>query len=816
MNFNVQLAQLKLQNLQDQQINSSRFNSTQKYNSSSNCNSNSKQNYNLEYYSVSKYNSASNYSSQLSNVISPCPARMHTLENENKQINGIYKRKAFINHQKELILKDLIRKDYNPYQIPPDWKAAEKHGLARKVGIDRRPSPNVPLEYDICPCCKYQIQKEMISIWEDPQKLSFLGSGYPLFFNYMEYCIYILVVIIISSGAFNIFTNFYGHSCDKVSENRASNDHSCQADWISIFSLANKSQQTADIQELLNFFTIFTLMILLIFFRKNQKEIDLKCDEKELTPSDFTIMVKDIPQNISKEELIEFFESNIECEEKIEVTEISYVYDTREVDVLNEEIDNIVEEKKKALSKLDPYSQEFRDTADKFDMEIKMQQKDIQEKMIEVSQDQTKFSGYAFVCFQTESQKQQILDNADKSFCDELYESIFSQSSEFKNLPFKDTVIKVSEAPEPLDIIWENMNKTDNEKANIRIFSFFVTVTLLITCAYAIYQLTIYQENQANQQDQSQSKDSTESSEIEQFLQDQYNSLMITIAIMVINSGIIGYVFRYLVTIESYNTHTLYNINLAQKLSLALFTNSALITCLISVIYTENVFGKGGLIYTIFYYFTIDTLTSVISCFLDYSIIWNKFLKWWYINVQGKKCLMTQKEANELCQLPDHEIEGCYAEIMNTMYITIFYSPAVPLGLFFSLIGIFMYFWVQKYILLRMKSVEKQISVKLSIEMTEYLEYVISIYAVSNALFKWQTVGGFPTLQIVGAVIGFVYSVLPIQLFVDKVFDADNDDEECPYYKAKHQFVTTYSRTNPVTAFNYIDNDNEDFQDQNL
>lgn len=48
--------------------------------------------------------------------------------------------------------------------------------------------------------------------------------------------------------------------------------------------------------------------------------------------------------------------------------------------------------------------------------------------------------------------------------------------------------------------------------------------------------------------------------------------------------------------------------------------------------------------------------------------------------------------------MPDHEIEVNYAEIMNTMYITIFYSPAVPLGLFLSLIGLFLYYWANKVI----------------------------------------------------------------------------------------------------------------------
>ena len=43
-------------------------------------------------------------------------------------------------------------------------------------------------------------------------KLDFLGAGYPLFYNWMKYCIYILIVFLLTSGMFNIMSNYYGNS----------------------------------------------------------------------------------------------------------------------------------------------------------------------------------------------------------------------------------------------------------------------------------------------------------------------------------------------------------------------------------------------------------------------------------------------------------------------------------------------------------------------------------------------------------------------------------------------------------------------------
>lgn len=79
---------------------------------------------------------------------------------------------------------------------------------------------------------------------------------------------------------------------------------------------------------------------------------------------------------------------------------------------------------------------------------------------------------------------------------------------------------RISESPEPLDIIWENMTKNDSQKANVRRFSFFLTIVLLCSCTYLIYLLTLYSEESS-----STSKvvnPPPKLSEFEKFIQDQY------------------------------------------------------------------------------------------------------------------------------------------------------------------------------------------------------------------------------------------------------------------------------------------------------
>ena len=43
--------------------------------------------------------------------------------------------------------------------------------------------------------------------------LAFLGSGYTLYFIFLQYCQMILISLFLSSGLFNSITSFMGDSC---------------------------------------------------------------------------------------------------------------------------------------------------------------------------------------------------------------------------------------------------------------------------------------------------------------------------------------------------------------------------------------------------------------------------------------------------------------------------------------------------------------------------------------------------------------------------------------------------------------------------
>lgn len=67
--------------------------------------------------------------------------------------------------------------------------------------------------FEICPCCGHQVAKLRLEVCGPTMQLSFLGSGFPLFYNFIVYCIFILFVNLIIKGGYNLITNLMGNYC---------------------------------------------------------------------------------------------------------------------------------------------------------------------------------------------------------------------------------------------------------------------------------------------------------------------------------------------------------------------------------------------------------------------------------------------------------------------------------------------------------------------------------------------------------------------------------------------------------------------------
>lgn len=88
-------------------------------------------------------------------------------------------------------------------------------------------------------------------------------------------------------------------------------------------------------------------------------------------------------------------------------------------------------------------------------------------------------------------------------------------------------------------------------------------------------------------------------------------------------------------------------------------------------------------------------------------------------------------------EFPDYSMGKRYADIMKTMWFTFFYSPAIPFGTLWSILGISLYYFADKYNLIYRRTVKENIGNDLTIEMIELLEYSICFHLFGNFFFLY-------------------------------------------------------------------------------
>ena len=104
-----------------------------------------------------------------------------------------------------------------------------------------------------------------MALCAESDELRFLGSGFPLFYNFIFYCIVIMIVLFLSNGGYNLYTNYLGTFCTEDAETDG-----CELNWMSILSLPNKMNDSAamEIQEYLNLLSCFLIILILMWFRR--------------------------------------------------------------------------------------------------------------------------------------------------------------------------------------------------------------------------------------------------------------------------------------------------------------------------------------------------------------------------------------------------------------------------------------------------------------------------------------------------------------------------------------------------------------------
>ena len=133
-----------------------------------------------------------------------------------------------------------------------------------------------------------------------------------------------------------------------------------------------------------------------------------------------------------------------------------------------------------------------------------------------------------------------------------------------------------------------------------------------------------------------------------------------------------------------------------------------------------------------------------------------------------------------------------YAEIILIMWFTYLYSSLIPLGALFSTIGLTLYYWVDKYNLLRRSRVNSNIAGELSIQTMKLLDFTLVCKPVSEIIFDCQLRDSYNITSLIMLSIGFVYLLLPVDQILEYFHPEKFNNEEKSLQDVEKNFRETY------------------------
>lgn len=102
-----------------------------------------------------------------------------------------------------------------------------------------------------------------------------------------------------------------------------------------------------------------------------------------------------------------------------------------------------------------------------------------------------------------------------------------------------------------------------------------------------------------------------------------------------------------------------------------------------------------------------------------------------------------------------------FAEVLETMWFTFLYSTLIPIGAVITCAGLFVYYWTDKYNLLRRSSVNGTISGKLIQTSLTLLDLTLILRPIGSIVFDAQLRHVYLTSTIVQICVAAAYILIP-------------------------------------------------------
>ena len=207
------------------------------------------------------------------------------------------------------------------------------------------------------------------------------------------------------------------------------------------------------------------------------------------------------------------------------------------------------------------------------------------------------FIGSAFVTINDQTHMEDIVEkfemNIFRRFFNFFWYSCLRCKSKMDDRYLKERRIKVERAAEPPDILWGNLGYTPGQRFCRSMVTFFITGILLIIAFGINFGLNTFKQFI---EDQTRKNDNPSEGVLWVV---RITSIITSFFVVAINV-ILRWIIRRLSLKEKPATYTKYHLSVASKVTIAMFTNTALIPILVNF-GKGNWFNNSGLVVDIFF-----------------------------------------------------------------------------------------------------------------------------------------------------------------------------------------------------------------------
>ena len=415
------------------------------------------------------------------------------------------------------------------------------------------------------------------------------------------------------------------------------------------------------------------------------------------------------------------------------------------------------------------------------------------------------FGGAAFVTFESIREQELYLKNVPNNAIEYFFKFLRNMGYYLcsccvnkNSLYYLKRNVKFEAAPEPEDIIFENLEVKPFSRIMRTVLVYIISI---IICGVSFGIIVALNKVQANIDNNNNSS---------HLLLLYIMSLVIT-GITTGIDFILEFVLDILTKKERQMAMTDYYLSYSVKLTLFTFLNGSVLP-LVSELAFDKSDGYEILISNMLMKFIVNAFVTPGLWTINFGYFFKKFQicllerkikrndKGEIVEQNKEEIGKTQKELNELYELPPMNIALKYSYIAKTLLMSFLYIPIFPLGLLISLVGLLFGYWLEKFNFANMYKKPEMLNRQLAEFYVSYFILVFFAYGVGDYIFL-KDVYDSKIWSLINIIAFGILIIIPYhRLLSREYFDVDESElNNKKYNDAYLTFRIDYERSNPMT-----------------